>query len=170
YFLIVSTAEGVKSYEEFVAKAKAKPGAMNFGVIPNSQLQLDTTRILRASGVEAELIPYAGTAPITTALLGHEINAYLGTLSGMKQYFDSGRLMPLATTSAMPTPLMPELPTFTSKGVNVEATAWYAVSTTAGVPADVVEKIAHDLRTVIESPDYVAKVQAAGYEPTSSTP
>lgn len=168
YFLITPEKTGA-TLEELVAKAKAAPGKLNFGIIPNSQQHLDTALLLSSLGIRATLIPYSGAAPITRALLAGELDAYLGTLSGMQPHFDSGKLRPLAVTSDKPWPTLPGVPTLKSRGVALQLDPWYALFAPAGLPAPVLAKLREDLLAVMQNPAFEAKVRAGGYEPRTSS-
>ena len=98
-FVIVAPAEtGVKTLSEFVNLAKSKPGALNYGVVPNSLMQIDMVRFMQANQVKIQEVPFNGAAPIATALLSNQIQmSFIGT-SGFP-HFKTGKLIPLAVTS-----------------------------------------------------------------------
>lgn len=168
YFLI-GAEKAPTTLEDLVAQAKASPGRLNFGIIPNSQQHLDTALLLSALGIRATLIPYSGTAPITRALLAGELDAYLGTLAGMQPHFDAGKLRPLAVTANKPWATLPNVPTLRSKGVPLQLDPWYALFAPAGLPAPVLAKLREDLLAVMQNPAFEAKMRAGGYEPRTST-
>jgi tripartite-type tricarboxylate transporter receptor subunit TctC len=168
YFLIASK-QAPASLEGFVAQAKSNPGGFNLGIIPNSQLHLDTVRMMSTLGIKATLIPYSGTAPIITALLGGELHGYLGTLAGMQQHFEAKKLFPLATTGSNPWPSQASVPSLQAKGYPLVLDPWYAAFAPAGSPAAVVNKIRADIVAVMEMPEIQARVRSAGYEPRTST-
>lgn len=168
YFLI-ATEKAPATLETLVAQAKAQPGQLNFAIIPNSQQHLDTARLLSVLGIRATLVPYSGTAPIIRALLGGEVNAYLGTLAGMQQHFDAGKLRPLAVTSAKPWPTLAAVPTLQSKGFALELDPWYALFGPAGLSAATVSRLRADLLAVMQTPAFEAKVREGGYVPRTSS-
>jgi tripartite-type tricarboxylate transporter receptor subunit TctC len=169
YFLIVPAKGKAKNVEELFAEGRANPGKLNFAIIPNSQQQIDTVRVLRAAGIEAALIPYAGAAPITQALLAHEVDAYLGTLAGLQSHFESGKLIPVAATSAAPSSFLPAVPTLKSKGFDLDIVPWYAMFVPAGVSADVAAELRRGILEAVKSADFEVKAKAAGYDVHTST-
>lgn len=169
YFLIVPE-KGVRTLDELTAEARANPGKLNFAIIPNSQQHIDTVRLLSAAGISAGLIPYSGNAPITTALLAHEVDAYLGTLAGLQSHFEARKLMALATTGSKSSPHLPAVPTLRSRGIDLEIELWYAVFVPAGVKADTVAALRKGLVETLASPEVAGKIKLAGFDPqTSST-
>lgn len=168
YFLI-ATGKSPSTLEELIDEGKRAPGHLTFAIIPNSQQHLDTVRLLSTLGIHALLVPYAGTAPITRALLAGEVDVFLGTLAGMQPYFESGRLHPLAVTSDKPWPTEPNVPTLMSMGFPLKLEPWYALFAPAGLPAPVITKLRADLLAAMQSPTFEAKVRDAGYFPRTSS-
>lgn len=169
FFLFVP-GKGHTDLKSIVEDARKNPGDLNFAIIPNSQQHLDTVRVLNALGIEATLIPYQGTAPITVALLSNEVDAFLGSLGGMQAYLDEGRLRALASTGAEPSKHRPEIPTFRSLGFDIDMEPWYAIFAPAGLPADRLQTLHESLLAVMADPEIVEKISAAGYDPKTSSP
>lgn len=168
YFLTVSD-KSPATLEALVAKAKSQPGRLNFAIIPNSQLHLDTVRVLTTLGIQATLVPYAGAAPIIRALLSGEVDAYVGTLAGMQPHFDTGKLRPLVTTSAKPWPTLPSVPTLASRGYPLELDTWYAIFAPAGLSPATHNRLRADLLAVMQTPAFESKVREAGFLPRTSS-
>lgn len=168
FFLFVPE-KGHRTLQELIDAARREPGKLNFAIIPNSQQHLDTERVLNAAGIEATLIPYQGTAPITLALLSHEVDAFLGSLGGMQEHLRLGKLHALATSGNAPSEHLPEVPTLKSLGVDVDFEPWYAMFAPAGASPEVLEKLRTAILEVMAQPEIQEKIHAAGYDPKTST-
>lgn len=167
YFLI-ATEKGPATLNDMVAYGKAMPDKLNVAIIPNSQQHLDTARMLSVLGIKATLVPYAGTAPITRALVAGEVDLFLGTLAGMQPFFDNGRLRPLGVTSDKPWPSLPKTPTLQSQGYDLLLEPWYAIFAPASTPALVLDKLREDLQKALQEPDFQKRVVDRGYVPRIS--
>lgn len=168
YFLI-APEKAPAALKDMVAYGKANPEKLNVAIIPNSQQHLDTVRMLSVLGIKATLVPYAGTAPITRALVAGEIDLFLGTLAGMQPFFDNGRLRPLGVTSDKPWPTLPETPTLQSQGYDLLLDPWYAIFAPASTPVPVLTKLREDIQKELQVPDFQKKVVDGGYVPRIST-
>lgn len=169
YFLI-ATAKAPPTLKEVVSYGKANPKKLNVAIIPNSQQHLDTARMLSVLGIEATLVPYAGSAPITRALVAGEIDLFLGTQAGMQSFFETGRLRPLGVTSSTVWPTLPETPTLQSQGYDLVLDPWYAIFAPANTPSPVLAKLREDIQKELQDPVFQKKVVDGGYVPRKSTP
>lgn len=169
-FFLFTPQNGYKTIESLIEEAKKNPTALNVAIIPNSQQHLDTIQVLNAMGINATLIPYQGTAPITIALLSNEVDAYLGSLGGMQDHLNEGRIHALGATSAEPAQHRPEVPTLKSMGFDVTLEPWYAVFAPAGLSPELISKLNKDLLDIMAEPEVTQKISAAGYDPKTSSP
>ncbi len=169
-FFLFTPRNGHETIASLIEESKKNPDTLNFAIIPNSQQHLDTIQVLNALGINATLIPYQGTAPITIALLSNEVDAYLGSLGGLQEHLNEGRLRALGATSAKPAQHRPEIPTFKSMGFDVELEPWYALFAPAGLSPELLTELHKDLLSIMAEPDILKKISAAGYDPKTSSP
>ena len=133
----------VKTVKEFIALAKAKPGALNYastGAGGGSHLATEYFKML--TGTDIVQIPYKGTGPALTAMVGGQTQVMISGLPGTVPFIKAKRLNALATTSGKRSAFLPELPTLQEAGVaGYEYDAWYGVHAPARTPRDIVVKL-----------------------------
>jgi len=144
--VLVNPTSPVNTLQELVDLAKAKPGSLNFGSSGIGSIpSLDTFRMLDRAGVTMTHVPYKGTGPATTALMGGEIQLLFGSLSSSLPLIKAGNVKALAITSKSRSPLLPDVPTV-AEALNLPGYVgenWYAVLAPAGTPKEIVDKL-HD--------------------------
>jgi tripartite-type tricarboxylate transporter receptor subunit TctC len=170
--LVVHPSLPVKNVKELVALAKAKPGAMNFSSAGSGTTQHLTGELfnLRA-GTKIVHVPYKGSAPSLTALIGGEVEMSYANIPAIFQHVKSGRLRPLANTGPKRSELMPELPTLAEAGVKgVEVVVWYGILAPAGTPRDIVNRLADGIARAAKAPDVRQRLIDMGAEPVGNSP
>ncbi len=169
-FVIVAPSEaGVKTLGEFVTLAKGKPGALNYGVVPNSLMQIDMVRLMQANQIKVQEVPFNGAAPIANALLSNQIQmSFIGT-SGFP-HFKTGKLVPLAVTSRTRWSLAPEIPTTIEQGLNFESSFWYGFGGPAALPADVTGRLVRDISEVSKLTEVKDLVRKMNMDPLDPSP
>ena len=116
---------------------------------------------------------YKGEAPMLQDLVGGQIQLTFASLQSARPYIDSGRLKVLAVTGAQRMPALPKVPTMTEQGIKDEVfrvTGWVGMSAPAKTPADVVARVATEVRAIIGQPDVRERIQQMGFIPVGSTP
>jgi tripartite-type tricarboxylate transporter receptor subunit TctC len=156
-----------KSVAELVALAKQKPGSLTYGSIgPGSVTHLDAEAFATAAGMKLTHVPYKGTGEVLPALAGGQVDMAWTAIGTAVPLIKSGKLKALGVASAKRSPLLPEVPTFAEAGIPFEARSWFAIAAPAGTPRPVVDRIAADVKRIVESPEYREKyVAGLGLEP-----
>src|SRR5574343_60337 len=116
---------------------------------------------------------YKGEALMLQDLVGGQIQLTFASLQSARPYIDSGRLKVLAVTGAQRMPALPKVPTMTEQGIKDEVfrvTGWVGMSAPAKTPADVVARVATEVRAIIGQPDVRERIQQMGFIPVGSTP
>jgi tripartite-type tricarboxylate transporter receptor subunit TctC len=170
---LVSASNPAQTLREFVAQAKAAPGKLSYGSFgAGSGGHLALEALCQAAGISMIHVPYKGTGPAITDLLGGQITSVLTDLATAAGHIKAGRLRALAINGPVRSALLPEVPTFTEQGfASVEATyARFGVFATAGTPAPLVERIAADITAALRQPDLRDKFAGMGYILEGSTP
>jgi tripartite-type tricarboxylate transporter receptor subunit TctC len=171
--VINPTALPVKTTQELIAYAKAKPGDLNFGGSgPGSSNALSMLIFNNQAGLKMTQVDYAGTAQIVTALLSGEIQLAFGSQSGFGGQLAAGTLKVLAVSTPQRLPAMPEIPTV-AESANLpgyEEGQWLGLLTTAGTPKDIVAKIHADMVEVMKQPEAQQQLTARGYNFVGNTP
>jgi len=170
--LVVGPAVPSRSVAEFVALAKSKPGKLDYGSGGNgSAAHLAMEYFKLKAGVDLQHVPYKGTAPALTDLLGGQIAVILTGLPPVLQHVKSGKLRILGVASRERLAAFPEIPTIAESGVpGFEATQWYGLLVPAATPKDIVAKIQRDTAAALRDPAVNERLASEGAEPVGNTP
>ncbi|MCW5691719.1 MAG: tripartite tricarboxylate transporter substrate binding protein [Pseudolabrys sp.] len=141
--IIVTKPDGFKSLKELLDYAKANPGKLNIGHPGKGTLGHITTVFLQKLGnVKAADVPYRGTAPLMTDLLGGHVDVAIDFMTTYVPLVKEKKINALAVTTTTPSFQLPDVPTATSVGLpGFDASAWYAVLAPKGAPADAINKV-----------------------------
>ena len=170
--LVANPAQPYKSVKDLIAYAKANPGKVNFGSSGNgSSIHLSGELFKSLAKVDMQHAPYKGSAPAVTDLLGNQIGIMFDNMPSAIQHVRSGKLVPLAVTTAKRSPELPNVPTIAEAGVpGYEATSWFGMFAPAGTPAPVLAKLNAAIVKVLAQPDVKKKINEQGAEVYSETP
>ena len=170
--LVANPAQPYKSVKELIAYAKANPGKVNFGSSGNgSSIHLSGELFKSLAKVDMVHVPYKGSAPAVTDLLGNLIGIMFDNMPLAIQHVRSGKLVPIAVTTAKRSPELPNVPTIAEAGVPCyEATSWFGMFAPAGTPAPVLAKLNSALVKVLNQAEVKKKINEQGAETTSETP
>ena len=162
--IVVRADLPVKTLPELIAYAKANPGKLNYASSGNGSLQHVTGAMLEQQGaIKMVHVPYKGTGPALQDLLGGQVDLTFGTAPPYMPHIQSGKLRVLAVTGKERLPILPDAPTTAEAGYpGVNATSWFALFAPAAVPKPVIDKLAADLRTVVQSAAFKQKAQEQG--------
>ncbi|TQN07895.1 tripartite-type tricarboxylate transporter receptor subunit TctC [Acidovorax temperans] len=170
--LVANPAQPYKSVKDLIAYAKANPGKVNFGSSGNgSSIHLSGELFKSLAKVDMQHVPYKGSAPAVTDLMGNQIGIMFDNMPSAIQHVRSGSLVPLAVTTAKRSPELPNVPTIAEAGVpGYEATSWFGMFAPAGTPAPVLAKLNAAIVKVLAQPDVKKKINEQGAEVYSETP
>jgi tripartite-type tricarboxylate transporter receptor subunit TctC len=172
FALFVHPSLPARSVKELVALAKARPGQItyaSFGV--GSFTHFVTEAFNSALGVKMIHVPYKGSAPAASALLGGEVMASFDALQSTLPHVRTKRLRALAIGSPKRAPVAPEIPTFAEAGFpEFTASAWFGLFAPANTPRDIVMKLHGEAVKALALPEIRDHFERAGIEPIGSTP
>jgi tripartite-type tricarboxylate transporter receptor subunit TctC len=170
--LVVSGASPIRTLADLIAAAKAKPGAINFGHAGiGSGTHLSTEKFISAAGMTVTQIPFKGTPEVVAAVLGGSVDCYWVPISAGMANIRSGKLRPLAVSSARRSSQLPDVPTTGEAGVrNANSPLWFGVWAPAGTPADIVTKISTDVRRALADPGVREKLAGLGNDSMDMPP
>ncbi|MBI2960109.1 MAG: tripartite tricarboxylate transporter substrate binding protein [Betaproteobacteria bacterium] len=170
--LVAHPSVAAKTLADLVALAKANPGKLLYNSAGNGTPTHLTAELFRgAARIDAQHVPYKGSAAATTDLLAGRVQfAFSNPIVALPQV-KAGRLRPLATTGAKRSPIFPEIPTMAESGYpGLEAGTWHLFLGPAGLPRDIVNKLAGDIVAVLQMSDVRERLAALGVEPIGTTP
>jgi tripartite-type tricarboxylate transporter receptor subunit TctC len=169
--LVVHPSLPVKTAKDLVALAKARPGALNFSSSGSGSTQHLSGELFNLrTGVKTVHVPFRGTAPSLTALVGGEVEISFANIPAISSFVKAGRLRPLATASLKRAAQMPDVPTLKEGGIDVEVTVRYGIFAPAATPRDVVNTLAGAIAKAARSPDTRQRLLDQGAEPVGNTP
>jgi tripartite-type tricarboxylate transporter receptor subunit TctC len=170
--LVANPAQPFKTVKELIAYGKANPGKLNFGSSGSgSSIHLSGELFKSMAGVDMVHVPYKGSAPAVTDLLGNQIAIMFDNLPSAIQHVRSGKLRAIAVTTAKRSPELPDVPTIAEAGVpGYEATSWFGMFAPAGTPPDVVAKLNTALAKVLADAEVKKKIAGQGGEPYAEKP
>ncbi len=162
----------VHSLREFVALAKSKPGALNYGSVGNgSAAHLAMEQLKAMAGIDLQHVPYPGFPQITTAMIGGQVQAGFMVPAIAMPMVNAGKLRLLAVTSTGRTAVLPSVPTVAESGYpGFEAISWQAILAPAGTPAPIVDRLYRELVKIIGSDDVREKMRAQYFVPAGTAP
>ncbi|MDB5413908.1 MAG: tripartite tricarboxylate transporter substrate binding protein [Rubritepida sp.] len=170
--IVVPPSLPARNLAEFIALAKARPGALSFGSSGHGASTHTAAELFRlAAGIELLHVPYRGSGAAMNDLLAGTIQMMLVQIAATVGAVQDGRLRALAVTGPQRHPLMPQVPTLAEQGLpQATATSWGAVMTTAGTPTHAIARLSETLREALAAPLSVQRMASAGVDPQSSTP
>ena len=161
--LVVRAEAPWKTLAEFVADAKARPGAINYGSSGNYGTMHVPMEMLKSSaGISMTHIPYTGAGPAVLALLGGQVDAVASGPSTVAQQIKAGKLRALAHWGDKPLSALPEVPSLKQAGYAATFAQWSALFVPAGTPEDIVQKLRAAARKVAADANVVAIINKAG--------
>ncbi|ANQ85548.1 hypothetical protein dqs_2518 [Azoarcus olearius] len=172
YVVAVNSTVPANTLQEFTAYAKANPGKVSYSSCGNGTLcHLSGEFYKSLTGTELLHVPYKGSAPAITALLGGEVNAAFDTLTVLAPQVKGGKVKGLAITSAKRSPTLPDVPTAAEAGLKgFEASSWFGIVVPAATPKPVIERLHKELAQIAAKPETRTKLAEQGLDVESTTP
>ncbi|HEX5285508.1 MAG TPA: tripartite tricarboxylate transporter substrate binding protein [Polaromonas sp.] len=170
--LVANPAQPFKNVKELIAYGKAHPGQLNFGSSGNgTSIHLSGELFKTMAKVDMQHVPYKGSAPAMTDLLGNQIAIMFDNMPSAIQHVRSGKLRAIAVTTAKRSPELPDVPTIAEAGVpGYEATSWFGLFAPAGTPPAVISKLNTAVVKVLANSEIKKKINEQGAEVYSETP
>jgi tripartite-type tricarboxylate transporter receptor subunit TctC len=170
--LITSTSKGIKSAQELIAAAKARPGAMNFASAgPGSTSHVAAERFRLPAGIDAKHVPFRAPSDALTETITGRIDFYFPPISVALPLVRDGKLAALAVSTKARAAALPDVPTTTELGLKDSAFEfWTGFLLPAKTPRDIVLKLNAETRSVLETPTIQARLKSFGYAPMNMTP
>ncbi len=170
--LVVNNDSPVRTVQDLIAYAKRQGGALNFGSAGNaSAQQLAGESFKLAAKVPMQHVPYKGSAPALTDLMGGQIQLMFDSMPSAMPFIKSGKLRAVAVTTAHRASALPDVPTVAESGLpGFDISTWYGLWAPRGTPAPIVEKLAANAAAALKRPDVRQQYADMGAEPVGSSP
>jgi len=162
--MVVNPGKPFKSVADVLAYARANPGKLSYGSFGNgTSAHLAGELFKSLAKVDMVHVPYKGSAPALTDLLGGQIDLMLTTVASVAQYIKSDRLRALAVTSAARSPAYPNLPTIAEAGVpGYAAESWYGIYVPAGTPAPIIKRLNDAVHAAVKADAFKSRIEEEG--------
>ena len=170
--LVVTPSLPVNSVPELIAYAKQNPGKLNMASSGNgTSIHLSGELFKVMTGIQMEHVPYKGSAPALTDLMGGQVQVMFDNMPSAIAHVKAGKLKAIAVTTAKRSPAMPDLPTIDEAGVKgFEAASWFGLLAPAGTPKEIVAKVQADVVKAMKTTDLTEKMGQQGAAAVGNTP
>ena len=170
--LVANPSQPFKTVKELIAYAKANPGKVTFASSGSgTSIHLSGEMFQQMAGVEMQHIPYKGSAPALTDLLGGQTAIMFDNMPSVIGHVRNGKLRPIAVTTPTRSPALPDVPTIAESGVpGYSATSWFGLLAPASTPAPVIAKLNASILKALADPEVKKKLAEQGAEPHGEKP
>jgi tripartite-type tricarboxylate transporter receptor subunit TctC len=171
-FLLTHAQVPVKSVSDVIALAKAKPGTISFGSPGAGSAPHMVGELFKiVTGIPTQHIPYKGSGTGAPALAAGEVPIFFDAVAGHIPFIKTGRVMPLAVTSAARVSAFPDVPTMKEVGLEkIDGLVWYGLLAPAGTPKSVIAKLNAESMRVLAMPDVKERLAGASIDAAGGTP
>jgi tripartite-type tricarboxylate transporter receptor subunit TctC len=172
YVLVVDPSLPVKSVQEFVAYAKARPGKLNYASAGNGSTHHFCGELFKSmTGVDMQHIPYKGSGPGIAGLLGGEVSMMFSNVADIGSQIKAGKVRALAVTAQRRAATLPDVPTMAEAGLpDFVITSWFGLLVPAGTPAPIVARLNAETVKVLGKAEVKATLAQQGLEVAPSSP
>lgn len=172
YILVTNPNLPVKTAAELIAHANANPGKLSFGSSGvGSASHLSGALFIQMTGIDMLHVPYRGTGPAVTDLLGGRIDVMFSPALVVTPHIAAGTLRAIGVTGAARSALFPDFPTIAETGLpNYSSLGWFGLFAPAGTPHEIVAKISADVRRVLGTAEAKQRLAEQGAEPAPNMP
>ena len=168
----VNAQSPIRTLRELIDAARANKGKINYASAgPGNTSHLAVELFKMTVGVDMTHVPYKGSGPAITAILGREVDLMFDAIGSSLPQIQAGRFRALAVTTATRAPVLPNVPTVQEAGVpGFDVSVWYGVFAAAGTPQPIVQKLNAEFIRAMNVPEVKERVESLGYQVVGSTP
>jgi tripartite-type tricarboxylate transporter receptor subunit TctC len=172
FALAVASNIPAQNLAELVKLAKAKPGDLAYASAGTGSVShLSMSLFAQRAGIQLNHVPYKGGSPAISDVLGGQIPMYFGNLAEIIPQYKSGKFKALAVSSDKRVSQMPDVPTIAEQGYAGFSThTWNAISAPAGTPKSAISTLTNAMKSALQDPAFVSKLNAIGVDPLCNTP
>ena len=167
--VIINPQVAAKTLPELIALAKAKPGSLtagNGGIGGTAQMDIDL--LCAMAGINIVQVPYRGEAPVSTDVIGGQLNMTISSFVGVDQLIQAGKVRALAVTSPKRAVQFPDIPTVAETVPGYEMDGWYGIAAPAGTPGEIAARLEKEIVAIIKEPAITQTLIERGFDPVGS--
>lgn len=170
--LVVNPATPIRTVQDLITLARARPGEINFASSGNGSAQhLAAEQFSAMAGVRMTHVAYKGGGPALTDVMAGQVPVFFGSLASSLAYIQGGKLRAVAVTGRARAAVLPEVPTVAEAGLPAyEVYEWNAVFVPAGTPPAITERLSRELTAVLQTPEVRQRLEATGAEVIGAGP
>ena len=169
--LVVRNGLPIRSVKELIAYAKANPGKLSYasvGVASTTHLAGEMLNV--AAGINTLHVPYKGSTPAITDMMGERVDFAFFGISGSMQQARAGQIRMLAISTLKRSPNFPDIPAVAETVPGFELNSWYGMMAPAGTPKAIVNRLYQEVAAAVKKPDVIEWMKQNGLDPVGSTP
>jgi tripartite-type tricarboxylate transporter receptor subunit TctC len=169
--MLINPSMPIKTVPEFIAYAKSNPGKLNMaspGIGTPHHVAGELFKMM--ANVEMIHVPYRGSTPALTDLIGGQVHVAFDTTTAAIEYVRSGKLRALAVTTAQRSEALPDVPTMADFIPGYEATGWYGVGAPKSTPAEIIDKLNREINAALVDGSVSARLDALGVTVVTGSP
>jgi tripartite-type tricarboxylate transporter receptor subunit TctC len=169
--MVINPSFSAKTVPEFIAYAKARPGAINMASSGNgTSVHVAGELFNMMAGIKMLHVPYRGAGPAITDLLGGQVQVMFAAMPSAIEHVRAARLRALAVTTTARSPALPDVPTVGEFVPGYEASSWYGIGVPRGTPAEVIETLNRAVNAALADPKLNARIGDLGGTMLAGTP
>src|SRR5262245_63064658 len=169
YYMVVPMNLPAKNVKEYIALAKAKPGALNFAATGTNNL-LAAEQFNHMAGIKVVAVNYKGTGQAVSAVMSGEVQSFIMSPIVAVPQIQAGKLRAIGITGLKRSPVLPDVPTIAETLPGYENITWHSVLVPAKTPKPIVDKLSKEMMRIIKQPDTQERFHAVGLDAVGSTP
>lgn len=172
YIMVAHPSINVKSVQEMITYAKARPGKISWGAsVPGTVQHLSGEMFKRLAGIDMVFIPYKGTGAMMPDVLGGRLQIAIDNILVLTSHVKLGSLTALAVTTAKRSPLLPDVPSIAESGFpGFDTAGWFSLYTTPKTPQPIVQKLNTEIVAIVNTADMRDRLMTLGATPLPGTP
>jgi tripartite-type tricarboxylate transporter receptor subunit TctC len=164
--LAVNNESPYRTLDQFVAAARVKPGQLTLASVTGSSAHIAFEEFKRKANVNIALVPYPGSAPMVTALLGGHVTSMLDNFATMGEHVNAGKLRALASFAPTRSKALAQIPTFAEAGYN-SALGWWGLFAPAKIPKEAASDLVRWTTAAMQKPEMKQKLEPLGLYPSN---